>query len=199
MAKQLKSGASVPMADRPNILIALNEVAETHKVDPAAIAAIIHTESVWNTRNVTGQYVGLTQVGSEFRTKHGFTKRQFLELSAPRQIELYGIWLDDFKFKKAMSDAGIDVLALPLARQAAVLQAEQFAPNGRRWKTALAEGDFTVRSTPSRQADVLGDTSIGDMESYYAGFFRDRPPVYQGGAGPEAVRAAKARARRTRR
>lgn len=196
MGKQLKSGASVPMADRPNILVALNKVADDHNVDPAAIAGVIHTESVWDTRNVTGQYVGLTQVGSEFRTKHGFTKQQFLALTAPKQIELYGTWLDDFKFKKAMSDAGVNVLALPLARQAAVLQAEQFAPNAKSWKTALAAGDLTVRSTTSRQAAVLGDTSIGDMESYYAGFFRQRPPVYQGGAGPQAGRAAKARAGR---
>jgi hypothetical protein len=27
-------------------------------------------------------------------------------------------------------------------------------------------------------AKVLGDTSIGAMEKYYAGFFKKRPPVY---------------------
>ena len=45
MAKQLKSGASVPMKERPAILAALNDVAASHAVDPAAIAGIIHTES----------------------------------------------------------------------------------------------------------------------------------------------------------
>jgi soluble lytic murein transglycosylase-like protein len=56
MSKQLKSGASVPMANRPNILVALNGVADAHRVDPAAIAGMIHLESVWDTKNVTGQY-----------------------------------------------------------------------------------------------------------------------------------------------
>jgi soluble lytic murein transglycosylase-like protein len=55
MSKQLQSGASVPMANRPKILVALNKVADAHDVDPAAIAAMIHLESVWDTKNVTGQ------------------------------------------------------------------------------------------------------------------------------------------------
>jgi hypothetical protein len=178
MSKQLKSGASVPMADRPKILVALNEVADAHDVDPAAIAGMIHLESVWNTKDVTGQYIGLTQVGPEIPKKLGLTKQQFLNLSAPEQIEAYGTWLDYYKFTTQMDEHGIDVLSLPLARQAAVLQAMQFSPNGKKWKAALSKGDLTVKSTPSKQAKVLGDTSIGDMEKYYAGFFNDRPPVY---------------------
>jgi hypothetical protein len=43
---KLKSGASIPMADRPNILVALNGVADVHRVDPAAIAGMIHLELV---------------------------------------------------------------------------------------------------------------------------------------------------------
>ena len=61
---------------------------------------------------------------------------------------------------------------------AAVLQAMQFAPNAKKWKSALSKGDMTVRSTTSPQAKVLGDTSIRDMEEYYGGFFKKRPPVY---------------------
>ena len=179
MSKQLKSGASVPMANRPKILAALNEVAGAHDVDPAAIAGMIYLESVWNTKDVTGQYIGLTQVGPEIPKKLGLTKKQFLNLSAPEQIEAYGTWLDYYKFTAKMSKHGIDVLALPLARQAAILQAMQFSPNGEKWKVALAKGDLTVKSTPSKQAKVLGDTSIGAMESYYAGFFKDRTPVYE--------------------
>jgi hypothetical protein len=76
-----------------------------------------------------------------------------------------------------MKDHSIDCLALPLARQAAVLQAMQFAPNGKKWKAALSKGNLKVRSTLSKQAVVLGDTSIGDMEKYYAKFFKKRPPV----------------------
>jgi hypothetical protein len=120
MAKELKSGASVPMANRAEILVALNGVAASHGVDPAAIAGIIHTESGWNSKDVTGSYIGLTQVGPEFLTKLGLTKKQFLDSSAGKQIEAYGAW----------------------------------------------------------QAKVLGDTSIGDMEKYYGGFFKKRPPVY---------------------
>jgi len=38
-----------------------------------------------------------------------------------------------------MKDHSIDCLALPLARQAAVLQAMQFAPNGKKRKAALSQ------------------------------------------------------------
>ena len=174
----LKSGASVPMKDRPDILAALNSVAGSQGVDPAAIAGIIHTESVWDSKNVTGSYIGLTQVGPELPRKLRLTKQQFLNLPAARQIDAYDTWLDLYKFKKQMKDHGIKVQTLPLARQAAVLQAMQFAPNAKRWKSALSQGNLTVPSTTSKQAKVLGDTSIGDMEEYYAGFFRRRPPVY---------------------
>jgi hypothetical protein len=60
--------------------------------------------------------------------------------------------LDDFEFTKSMKNNHIDVPALPLARQAAVLQAMQFAPFGLKWKVVLSKGDFTVRS-PRRHLD----------------------------------------------
>jgi hypothetical protein len=178
MAEQLKSGAGVPMADRPEILAALNSVAASHDVNPAAIAGIIDTESKWDSRNVSSSFIGLTQVGPDFVKKLGFTRKQFLDLSPGKQIEAYGTWLDSFKFTKKMKDHHIDCLALPLARQAAVLQAMQFAPNAEKWKVALSKGDLTVPSTKTKQAKVLGDTSIGAMETYYAGFFKKRPPVF---------------------
>jgi hypothetical protein len=179
MAKRLKSGATVPMANRPKILEALNRVADDHDVDPAAIAGMIHTESVWKTDCVTGQYIGLTQVGPELPRKMGLTRKQFLALSAPEQILAYGLWLDHYRFTAKMKTHKIAVLDLPLARQAALLQAMQFAPNAEKWKAALAKGNFKVRSTTSRQAKVLGDTSIGDMEAYYAGFFKKHKPEHE--------------------
>jgi len=178
MTKELKSGASVPMADRPKILVALNDVAASHGVDPAAIAGMIHTESVWDSKCVTGSYIGLTQVGPELPKKLGLTKKQFLNLTPAEQIEAYGTWLDHYKFTKQMKDHSIDCLAMQVARQAAVLQAMQFAPNAAKWKAALSKGDLKVRSTPSKQAEFLGNTSIGDMEKYYAGFFKKHPPIY---------------------
>jgi hypothetical protein len=152
MGKTLKSGASVPMKDRPEILTALNDVADSHGVDPAAIAGLIHTESVWDSKCVTGSYIGLTQVGPELPNKLKLTRKEFLNLSAAKQMEAYGTWLDYYKFMKQMKDHSIDVLALPLARQAAALQAMQFAPNAKKWKSALSKGNLTVPSTGSPQA-----------------------------------------------
>lgn len=179
MAKQLKSGASVPMKDRPNILVALNKVAADHSVDPAAIAGVIYTESVWDTRCVTGQYIGLTQVGGEIVKALGLTRKKFLDLAAPQQIDAYGFWLGYYKLQKKMAEFGIRLLSLSVARQAAVLQAMQFAPNAKAWKKALANGNLTVPSTKSPQAKALGDTSIGDMEAYYMKFFNKRPAKYE--------------------
>jgi hypothetical protein len=76
-----------------------------------------------------------------------------------------------------MKDHSIKCLALPLARQAAVLQAMQLAPNALKWKSALSKGDMTVRSINSPQAKVLGDTSIGAMEGHYASF-QEAAPAY---------------------
>ena len=176
VARKLKSGASVPLANQTEILAALNEVSASHDVDPAAIAGVIHTEFVWDTRAVTGSFIGLTQVGPDFVQNLGLTKKEFLNLSAPEQIRAYGKWLDFFKFSLKMKANNIDCLALPLSRQAAVLQAMQFAPNARKWKEALSAGDLTVRSTDTKQAALLGDTSIGQMEKFYAGFFKKNPP-----------------------
>lgn len=122
MAKVLKSGASVPSAGRAKILKALNKVADDHGVDPAAIAGVIHTESVWKTDCVTGQYIGLTQVGPELLEELGLTRRKFLALPPEDQISAYGTWLDYYKFVAKMNALGINVARFPLARQAAVLQ-----------------------------------------------------------------------------
>jgi hypothetical protein len=179
MSKKLLSGASVPIIGTAAIVASLNTVADAHNFDPAAIAGIIHMESVWDTTNVTGQYIGLTQVGPDFVQHIELTKAGFLALSAPKQIDAYGQWLDYYKFNNQMTHHGINLSTHPLARQAAVLQAMQFAPNGQPWKSAFASGDYSVPSTTSHQAVALGNTSINDMESYYSGFFTHHPPVYQ--------------------
>jgi len=178
MSKELTSGASVPSTNKAQILAALNSVAAEYEIDPAAIAAVIDMESKWDTTAKTGQYIGLTQVGPELPREMGLTRAQFLALSAGKQIEAYGVWLNYYKFKRKFAAHHINVGLLPVSRQAAVLQGMQFAPNGDRWKAALAAGNLSVRTTTSPQARALGDTSIGDMERYYRGFFVGHPPVY---------------------
>lgn len=192
MGRILTGGASVPERGNREILDALNNVAATYHVDPAAIAAVIHTESRWDTRCVTGSYIGLTQVGSELPDFMKITREEFLALSAPAQIKAYGTWLSKslYDFSGKVAKHGMKVASAPIARQAAVLQAMQFAPNATKWKIAFARGDYSVPSTPHKQARFLGDTSIHDMEAYYAAFFRQHPPTYSGDAAEmEAVDA----------
>jgi hypothetical protein len=177
-AKQLQSGAGVPAQMPADVFAALNVVAGAHNVDPAAIAGIINTESVWDTKNVTGSYIGLTQVGPDFVQSLKMTQAQFLALSAADQTTDYGKWLDYYKFNAQMAKYNLVLTSLPLAEQAAVLQGMQFSPNGQAWKAALANNDTSVPTTKSKQAAFLGDTSIGDMTDYYAGFFKKYPPVY---------------------
>src|SRR5262249_51585517 len=107
-------------------------------------------------------------------------------------IQAYGKWLAYYRYSQQMAQYGITVGSQPLGRQAAVLQAMQFAPNGTRWKIAFARGDYSVPSTSSRQARFLGDTSIHDMEAYYTAFFQQHPPSYAPAAQPApAVFAAR--------
>jgi predicted SpoU family rRNA methylase len=176
--RQLIAGASVPDRDSTDILAALNSVADAYDVDPAAIAGMIHTESLWDPRCVTGSYIGLTQVGPELPKLLKLSKDQFLALSGAEQIQAYGKWLGYYQYSKQTVKYGMNVGDQPLARQAAVLQAMQFAPNGTKWKIEFARGDYSVPSTSSKQARFLGDTSIHDMEAYYAAFFKQHPPSY---------------------
>src|SRR5262249_52989513 len=155
--------------DSAEILSALNGVANACEVDPAAIAGVIHTESVWDTTAVTGSYIGLTQVGPDFVSSLNLTRDQFLRLTAGQQIQDYQKWLQFYRFAQQMAKYAMNLPAQPLARQAAVLQAMQFSPNGTKWKIAFARGDYSVPATSSQQARFLGDTSIHDMEAYYTG------------------------------
>ena len=61
-------------------------------------------------------------------------------MSAEDQISAYGTWLDHYKFLAKMAKHKINVLRLPLARQAALLQGMQFSPNGEKWKEARSKG-----------------------------------------------------------
>lgn len=185
--KQLVAGASVPDRSGDDVFAALNSVAETYNVDPGAIAGVIHTESAWDTRCVTGSYIGLTQVGPEFPKSLNLTKDQFLALSAAEQVEDYGRWLASYRYLQQCAKYNMTVANQPLARQAAVLQAMQFAPNATKWKIAFARQDYSLPSTTSKQARFLGDTSIHDMEAYYRAFFQQHPPSYADAGQPSSA------------
>ena len=96
--RHLTAGASVPDRDSANIIAALNSVADAYNVDPAAIAGMIHTESVWDPTCVTGSYIGLTQVGPELPRSMNLSRDQFLALSAADQIQAYGKWLTYYRY-----------------------------------------------------------------------------------------------------
>ena len=183
------AGASIPERNNTDILAALNDIGQRVSVDPAAIAGIIHTESVWDPRCVTGSYIGLTQVGPDFVESLGLDTNGFLNLSAGDQIRDYGRWLSYYTYSQQTARYGMNVAAQPIARQAAVLQAMQFSPNGSKWKKAFGQGDYSVPSTSTKQARFLGDTSINDMEAYYTAFFQQHPPSYAGNLGPDATSA----------
>jgi hypothetical protein len=188
--RQLTAGASVPDRDNAAILAALNSVAASCNVDPAAIAAMINTESAWDSTCVSTIYIGLTQVGPDFVSSLKLTKQAFLDLTPAQQITIYGKWLASYSFLQQCAKYKMNVAGQSIARQAAVLQAEQFAPNGSNWKTAYAAGNYSVPSTNSKQARVLGDTSIYDMEAYYAGFFQQYPPTYADDQDAAPLKAA---------
>jgi hypothetical protein len=176
--KHLVAGAGVPPGSGSTVFDALNAVAATHNVDPAAIAGIINTESGWDTDWITGQCIGLTQVGAEFVAFLKMTQAQFLALPADAQINAYGTWLDYYQFDAQMTGLNIVVAALPLPQQAAVLQGMQFAPGARAWKAALAKGDLSVPTTAAPPETFPDGTSVGEMADYYSKFFRQHPPVY---------------------
>jgi len=115
-----------------------------------------------------------------------------LALSAAEQIQAYGKWLAHYHYSEQTTKYGMKVGDQPPARQAAVLQAMQFAPNGTKWKVEFARGNYSVPSTSSKQAHFLGDTSIHDMEAYYGAFLKQHPPSYAGEEhrAPMAVREA---------
>jgi len=116
----------------------------------------------------------------------GLTYKEYTQASAADQIKTYGAWLDHYKFKQKNAKVGLDLSKLSPAEQAAILQANQFSPNGMEWRKAAAQGNYNVPSSPknpktgrrAKQASALGSTSIGDMSNYYSGILKKSPGVY---------------------
>ena len=183
-------GASlIPRDATPETVKAVSSVASGIGVDPAAIAAVVQVESAWNPRQSTGTYNGLTQIGeATFKEAGGklggLTYEQYRNATPDQQIAVYGAWLDHYKFADQMKKHGIDMAKLPVARQAAILQAFQFSPNGDGFKAALARGDDTVPATTTKQARALGSTSIRDMEAHFATLLGGGSRQQAGGVRP---------------
>lgn len=155
-----------PPGTPPETLNAVASVAQSIGADPRAIGGVIATESRWDTNTQTGSYIGLTQVGPDTLREMGVSVDQYRAMSQAEQAAFYGRWLRHYKFNEKMQAAGIDFKSLPPARQAAVLQAFQFAPNGS-WIERYGKGDARTPVTNTKQARALGSTSISDMEAYY--------------------------------
>ncbi len=168
----LTPGANRVAPDTP----AIQEVAKSHGVSPEAVHSMIMLESRGRTTAKTGSYVGLTQIGpAEMKEMANagvipadVTYNKIRDMTADQQIDLYGKYLDYYKFGDKLRAAGVDVTKLSKPEQAAVLQGFQFAPNSTSWIRGLAQGNLDIPTTDTPQARVLGTTSIADMTRYYA-------------------------------
>ncbi len=155
---------------------AIQEVAKSHGVSPEAVHSMIMLESRGRTTAKTGSYVGLTQIGpAEMKEMANagvippdMTWNKIKDMTAEQQIDLYGKYLDYYRFGDKLRAAGVDVSRLSKPEQAAVLQGFQFAPNNTSWIRGLAQGNLDIPTTDTPQARVLGTTSIADMTRYYA-------------------------------
>jgi len=190
--RNITGGAGIPQGTDPKTIAAINRVAKSHHLDPAAIAQVIKMESNFNPRNKTGSYVGMTQIGGVTmkEAKWGITSSQFRNLPADKQVDYYGKWLDHYKFDDKVRKFGVDPSKLKTNEQAAMLQAFQFSPNGTRWLKALGQDNIDVRATGSPQAGALGRTTQRDMRKTFARRLTDDPAQYEaaglvttGGAG----------------
>lgn len=169
--------AAIP-ADRrdPDVINSVYQLAGQRGWSPAAIAALIGQETnanaQWDTTSATGRYRGLTQMQQETfndpafgGTIGGLTWDQYQNAPGSQQLNAYGDWLDRQGVTQRLNDAGMASQSPEM--QAAMLQAAQFGPNATDWLTRLAAGDMSTPVTTSRQADELGNTSIGAMEEAY--------------------------------
>ncbi len=181
-AAQGMPGVGAPEGVDPKAVESVVAVAGNIGVSPRAIGEVFNVESGWKTNQRTGSYMGISQVGPKTLAEMGVSKQEYLNMSQAEQAAFYGKWLEHYKFSEKMQEAGIDLSSLPPARQAAILQAFQFAPNGS-WIKRLGQGDTNTPVTKSPQAKRLGSTSIADMEAFFSGRIGDEeaPPVSERG------------------
>lgn len=167
-AGQGASDIGAPRGTPPATIAAVKSVAGEIGADPRAIAGVFTMESEGWRGARTGSYRGVSQVGPDTLAEMGVSTDAYDKMSQAEQAAFYGKWLKHYKFDEKMQAAGIDFKAQPPARQAAILQAFQFAPNGS-WIGRLGQGDDKSPVTDTKQARPLGSTSIVDMERHFSG------------------------------
>jgi len=158
----------------PDLAAAILRVASERGLSPEAVINVIRTESNFDPRASTGSYYGLTQIGpATFREAGGrlagMTWDEYKAAPPARQVDAYGAWLDHYKLPQKFQRAGIDVSSMTPQQQAALLQGAQFAPNRESWFRNIAQGNYNVPATGTKQAPFLGSTSFADMLRHFGG------------------------------
>lgn len=153
---------------RPDVVqVAIDKVAKELGISPAALRAIIKTESNFKSSAVSpsGNHYGATQIHKDHFPMGGMTAEEFRKAPLDKQISVYTDWANHYRMLEKFP-------LLPKykpAVQAAIMQGFQFAPNGKSWQKAFHDKNYDVPVTKSSQAGKLGSTSIRDMYNYFVG------------------------------
>lgn len=183
VAGDITGGATIPphIANDPQAMAALNQLATNQGVSPAAAAMVINTESGWKTGATTGSYTGFSQIGTGDLAKMGYTRESFAQAPPSAQIGAYDQWLTNYNFKDKMTTAGIDPSSMTVPQQAALLQGTQFGPNRTQLFGQIGQGQgWNTPFTTTPQAGALGSTSMNDMTKYYEGVYAKNPGQFSG-------------------
>jgi hypothetical protein len=164
-----------PERSSPELISAIDSLSQQYGWSPAAMAAIINMESVFNPLQATGSYRGLTQMGPKTfaeagGTLNGLTWEDYQKATPAQQVATYGAWIDHYAKGNPNNAASLvkgGIGSLPPEMQAAIMQATQFGPNSTDWVRALAEGNMSVPTTPYTQADALKPYTIEAMRNEF--------------------------------
>lgn len=151
---------------RPDVVqVAIDNVAKELGISSAALRAIIKTESNFKSTAVSpsGNHYGATQIHKDHFPMGGMTADEFRKAPLDKQISVYTDWANHYRMLEKFPNIG----KYKPAVQAAIMQAFQFAPNGKAWQKAFHDKNYDVPVTQSNQAGKLGSTSIRDMYNYF--------------------------------
>ena len=166
LVDNLMSMPATPTQRPDPVKSALSTAASVLGVSPAALRAIVKTESNFDSTAVSpsGKHYGATQIHrGHFPMGEFKTAEEFKAAPLSRQIALYPTWAKSYRMLQKFPKLSTEEPSM----QAAIMQAFQFAPNGKKWQKAFNAGDYDVPVTKSGQANKLGTTSINDMQAYF--------------------------------